>query len=386
MIATSTRPAEAVVDLGAIRDNVRELSRRAPTAEVMAVVKADGYGHGLVPCARAAREGGATWLGVAQLAEGLALRAAGDTGRLLSWLHVPGDDFAGAVRSGIDLSAGAPWAVAEIAAAARLEGSTARLHLKADTGLSRGGATPADWDDLVRAALAAQAEGAVQVVGLWSHLAWADAPDHPTVRHQREVFDQMSARATSLGVRPEVRHLANSAATLTNSSAHYDLVRPGIAVYGLSPVPDLADSAALGLRPAMSLRAHLSLVKRVPAGSGVAYGHSYVTQRETVLGLVPLGYADGVPRAAGNGGLLLVAGAVRQIAGRVSMDQVVVDLGDDQAARAARAGDPVTVFGPGEDGEPTAQQWAAAVDTISYEIVARLGSRVPRTYVGGDDR
>ncbi|MBC7639846.1 MAG: alanine racemase [Rhodoferax sp.] len=383
-MATSTLPAEAVVDLSAVRENVRELCRRAPSAQVMAVVKADGYGHGLLPCAAAARAGGATWLGGAQLAEGLSLRAAGDQGRLLSWLHVPGDDFAGAVRVGIDLSASAPWAVDQIADAARSAGGTARVHLKIDTGLSRGGATPTDWDELVGAALAAQAEGAVSVVGVWSHLAWADAPDHPTVRHQREVFDLAVARAEALGVRPEVRHLANSAATLTNPAAHYDLVRPGLAVYGLSPVPDLHDAAALGLRPAMSLRATLALVKRVPAGSGVAYGHTYVTERETVLALVPLGYADGVPRAAGNVGPLLVAGAVHRIAGRVSMDQVVVDLGDDAAARDCRAGDPVVLFGDGAAGEPTAQDWAQATGTIAYEIVARIGARVPRTHVGGD--
>ena len=379
---TPTVPAEAVVDLDAVRANVRELGRRAAGAEVMAVVKADGYGHGLVPCAQAAREGGATWLGVAQLSEGLALRAAGDTGRLLSWLHVPGEDFAAAVRTGIDLSAGAQWAVTEIAAAAREQGSTARLHLKVDTGLSRGGATPADWDDLVGAALKEQADGAVELVGLWSHFAWADAPDHPTVRHQQEVFEAAVARAEALGARPEVRHLANSAATLTNPGVHYDLVRPGLAVYGLSPVPDLADCEALGLTPAMTLQASLSLVKRVPAGSGVAYGHSYTTQSETVLGLVPLGYADGLPRAAGNAGPMLVAGRVHPVAGRVSMDQVVVDLGDDEAARAARAGDPVVLFGDATRGQPTAQQWADAAGTISYEVVARLGSRVPRRYLG----
>ena len=380
-MATSTLPAEAVIDLGAVRDNVRELARRAGGAEVMAVVKADAYGHGLVPCARAARQGGAGWLGVAQLAEGLALRAAGDAGRMLSWLHVPGDDFAGAVRTGIDLSVGAPWALAETVAAARALGTSARVHLKIDTGLSRGGATPDDWEDLVRAALAAEAEGAVAVVGLWSHLAFADAPDHRVVRHQREVFDLAVARAQALGVRPEVRHLANSAATLTDPTVHYDLVRPGLAVFGLSPVPDLHDPAGLGLRPAMTLRAHLSLVKRVPAGSGVAYGHTHVTDRETVLALVPLGYADGVPRAAGNVGPVLVAGAVHRVAGRVSMDQIVVDLGDDDAAHDARAGDPVVLFGDAGRGEPTAQQWAEAAGTIAYEIVARIGSRVPRTHL-----
>lgn len=381
MTAPPTLPAQAVIDLDAVRHNVRVLREHAEGAEVMAVVKADGYGHGLTPVARAARAGGATWLGVAQLAEGLALRAAGDTGPLLSWLHVPGDDFAGAVRTGIDLSASAPWALDEIVAAARDQGSAARLHLEVDSGLSRGGATMAEWDDLVRAVLRAQAEGSVALVGVWSHLACADAPDHPTVRCQREVFELAVARAEALGARPQVRHLANSAATLTNRSLHYDLVRPGLAVYGLSPVPDLADPAGLRLRPAMRLQASLSLVKRVPAGSGVAYGHTYVTDRETVLGLVPLGYADGLPRAAGNSGPVLVGGQVHRVAGRVSMDQVVVDLG---AGGSARAGDPVVLFGDSDRGEPTAQQWAEAADTIAYEIVARIGGRVPRTYVGAD--
>ncbi len=377
-------PAEALVDLQAIRHNVATLRARAEGAELMAVVKADAYGHGLLPCARAAREGVASWLGMALLAEVLAPRAGGDTGRLLSWLHVPGEDFAAAVRADIDLSASAIWAVDEIAAAAAEQGTTARLHLKVDTGLSRGGATAAQWHDLVRAALAAQAEGTLTVVGLWSHLAWADAPEHPTVRRQQEVFERAVADAELLGVRPQVRHLANSAATLTNPASHYDLVRPGLAVYGLSPVPDLHDPEALGLRPAMSLRARLSLVKQVPAGSGVAYGHEYVTQRDTVLGLVPLGYADGIPRAAGNAGPVLVAGRVHPVAGRVSMDQIVVDLGGDEAAHVARAGDPVVLFGDAALGEPTAQQWAQAASTISYDIVARIGGRVTRRYVGAE--
>jgi alanine racemase len=376
-------PAEAVVDLDALRGNVAELKRRAGSAEVMAVVKADAYGHGLLPSARAARAGGATWLGVAQLAEALALRAAGDEGRLMSWLHVPGDDFAAAVAADVDLSASAPWALAEIAAAAAASGRTARVHLKIDTGLSRGGAGADDWADLVDQALAAEAQGTLAVVGIWSHLAWADAPDHPTVARQAEAFDAALAVAHARGARPEVRHLANSAATLTSPRLHYDLVRPGLAVYGLSPVPDLSGPAELGLRPVMTLRARLALVKRVAAGSGVSYGHAYTTSRDTILGLVPVGYGDGLPRAAGNVGPLLVAGHRHTVAGRVCMDQVVVDLGDGPDAEAARAGDPVVVFGDAERGEPTAQDWAEAVDTISYEIVTRIGSRVPRTYVGG---
>ena len=375
-------PAEAVVDLGAVRSNVAALREHAGSAEVMAVVKADAYGHGLVPSARAARAGGATWLGVAQLAEGLALRQAGDTGRLLSWLHVPGDDFAGALTAGIDLSAGATWALDEVAAAARATGRTARVHLKIDTGLSRGGATADQWTDLVDHALRLQAEGCLEAVGVWSHLAWADAPRHPTVARQRAAFDAALAVAAERGLTPQVRHLANSAATLTSPALHYDLVRPGLAVYGLSPVPDLGAPADFGLRPAMTLQGRLALVKPVAAGSGVSYGHAYTTSADTTLALVPLGYGDGLPRAASNVGPLQVAGRRHTIAGRVCMDQVVVDLGDRPDVADVRAGDRVVVFGDGARGEPTAQEWAEAVDTISYEIVTRIGSRVPRRYVG----
>ncbi|HEU4913283.1 MAG TPA: alanine racemase [Actinomycetes bacterium] len=375
---TLRRHARAEVDLDAVRGNVQALCDRTP-AEVMAVVKADAYGHGLLPCARAAVAGGATWLGTALVEEALALRASGITEpRVLAWLLGPGERCAEAVRAGIDLSANATWAVHEIAAAAREAGTTARLHLKVDTGLTRGGATMSEWPDLVDAARKAEADGAVKVVGLWSHFAYADAPGHETIRRQGEVFVQAVKHAERAGLTPEVRHLANSAATLTAPEHHFDLVRPGLAVYGLSPVPDVGGPADYGLRPAMTLTGSLVLVKRVPAGSGVSYGHAYTTSRETTVGLVPMGYADGVPRNAGNVGPVFAAGRRRTIAGRVCMDQFVLDLGDDVAA----AGDEVVLFGRGEDGTPTAQDWADATDTISYEIVARVGPRVPRVYVG----
>ena len=376
----SRRHAEVRVDLAAVRSNVEALRART-RADVLAVVKADGYGHGLLPSARAAVAGGATWLGTALVEEALALRAAGITGpRLLAWLLGPGERWADAVRADIDLSVNATWALDEVLAAARRTGRTARVHLKVDTGLSRGGATPADWPDLVDAARKAEADGSVQVVGLWSHLAYADEPGHDTIRRQAQDFAAAVEHAESAGLRPEVRHLANSAATLTAPEHHYDLVRPGLAVYGLSPVPGVAGPSAYGLRPAMSLHASLVLVKRVPAGSGVSYGHTYTTARETTLGLVPLGYADGVPRAGGGVGPVLAAGRRRTVAGRVCMDQLVLDLGDDPAA----AGDEVVLFGAGDDGEPTAQDWADATGTISYEIVTRVGPRVPRVYVGED--
>ena len=378
----SRQHAVARIDLGAIRDNVTALAAlsRRTSAEVLAVVKADGYGHGLVPSARAAVEGGATWLGTALLDEAIQLREAGlSAPRVLAWLIGPGEDWAGALRADIDVSAAAIWALDEIAAAARETGRTARVHLKVDTGLSRGGAALADWPDLVDAARKAEAEGAVRVVGLWSHLAYADAPGHPTIARQSDRFREAVGHAETAGLAPEVRHLANSAATLTAPEQHFDLVRPGLAVYGLSPVPDVGDPSAYGLRPAMTLVAGLVLVKRVPGGSGVSYGHLYTTDRETTLGLVPLGYADGIPRAAGNLGPIRAAGRTRRVAGRVCMDQIVLDLGDDPA----EVGDEVVLFGDGADGGPTAQDWAEATDTISYEIVSRIGPRVPRVYVDG---
>jgi alanine racemase len=368
---------EAVVDLAAVRANV-EILRAGTAAELMAVVKADGYGHGLLPCAHAALAGGASWLGTAFVEEALALRAAGITARILSWLAVPGEDLAPAVAAGIDLSANAPWTVAEIAGAARAAGRTARLHLKVDTGLSRAGATAADWPDLVTAAAKAAADGEVEIVGIWSHFAYADAPGHPTIGRQIAAYTEALDVANSLGVTPEIRHLANSAATLTLPQAHFDLVRPGIAVYGLTPVPPRQH----GLTPAMTLRSHVALTKRVPPGTGVSYGHQYLTAAGTGLALVPLGYADGIPRNGTNTAEVWLGGARRRIAGRVCMDQFVLDVGDDPVL----AGDQVVLFGPGTGGEPTAQEWADALGTISYEIVARIGARVPRRYVGGQAR
>ena len=371
-----TARAAAIVELDAIRDNVARLHEASSTAQLMAVVKADGYGHGLVPSARAALAGGATWLGTAALDEALALRHAGIDVRVVSWLAAPGERYADAIQADVDVSVYAPWALDEVAAAARTVGSPARIHLKVDTGLARGGAWIEDWPALVDAALAAEAEGTVRVVGLWSHLAHADAPRHPTIDRQLATFRDALELAEKAGVRPEVRHLANSAATLSLPDTHFDLVRPGVSVYGLSPGPDVGSSTELGLRPAMTLVARLAMVKRVPAGQGVSYGHRYVTSGETTLGLVPLGYADGIPRLASNVGPLWAAGRRRTIAGTVCMDQVVVDLEGDAAA----VGDEVVLFGPGTAGEPTADDWAAAVGTINYEIVTRIGPRVPRIH------
>lgn len=417
MIMSTYYPARALVDLAAIRSNVRALAGHAApsvdrTAQVMAVVKADAYGHGLLPAARAAVQGGATWLGTAQIAEALALRAGGVTGRILSWLYAPGAPLGDLLDADIDVSVAAPWALAEVIAAARERDRVARVHVKVDTGLGRNGLTPDALPAFLAEAVAAQSAGLVEVVGVWSHLAFADDPSHPTVLAQADVFDAAVRLAEQAGAHLEVRHLANSAATLTNPRMHYDLVRPGLAVYGLSPVPDLAGPTDLGLRPAMTLEAQLATVKAVPAGTGVSYAHAYTTPSDTVLGVVPLGYADGIPRHASGSQVAQAAqvapaeqagrpatdaGAVApgapvrvgtagsartlRVAGRVCMDQFVLDLGP--GARE-QAGDRVVLFGDGTDGGPTAQDWADAAQTISYEITTRLGDRVPRVYLGED--
>ncbi|MFE0386865.1 alanine racemase [Streptomyces bungoensis] len=376
-VPTAPLRARAEIDLGALRANVRALRARAEGAAVMAVVKSDAYGHGAVPCARAAVEAGATWLGTATPEEALALRAAGLDTRMLCWLWVPGGPWRQAIEAGIDVSLSGMWALREVTEAARAAGTPARVQLKADTGLGRNGCQPADWPELVAGALRAEAEGLVRVTGLWSHFACADEPGHPSIAAQLTRFREMVAHAERQGVRPEVRHIANSPATLTLPGTHFDLVRPGIAMYGVSPSPEIGTPADFGLRPVMTLSASLALVKHVPAGHGVSYGHHYVTPGATTLGLVPVGYADGVPRHASGTGPVLVDGKWRTVAGRVAMDQFVVDLGGDEPPVGAEA----VLFGPGDRGEPTAEDWAQACGTIAYEIVTRIGTRVPRVYV-----
>ncbi len=370
---------EAVVDLAAIAANVATL-RSNTAAELMAVVKADGYGHGMVPAARAALAGGASWLGVAMLDEALALRAAGIEVPVLAWLWTnrEAESLRAALAAGVDVSVSSGQALDLVVAGASELGSAARVHLKIDTGLSRNGCTAADWPALLEATAKAVAAGTVEATGIWSHFASADSPGHPSITRQLEAYGDALAIARQHGVVPRLRHLANSAATLTLPQSHFDLVRPGIAIYGLSPVPDRGD---FGLVPAMTLRTSVAVVKRVPAGSGVSYGHHYVTERETTLALVPVGYADGVPRAASNTGPVAIGGARFTVSGRVCMDQFVVDVGDAEVG----AGDEVVLFGPGSAGEPTAQDWADVLDTIHYEVVTRIGARVPRSYPGGSD-
>jgi len=387
MNETATAPtaplrARAEIDLAALRANVRTLRALAPGAQLMAVVKSEAYGHGAVPCARAAVEAGAGWLGTATPEEALALRRAGgltpERVRVMCWLWTPGGPWRDAVEADIDVSVSGMWALEEVTEAARAAGIPARVQLKADTGLGRNGCQPGeDWAELVGAALRAEAEGLVRVTGLWSHFACADEPGHPSIAAQLTLFREMLAYAEGQGVRPEVRHIANSAATLTLPETHFDLVRTGIALYGISPSPEVGTPADFGLRPVMTLAANIALVKHVPGGHGVSYGHHYTTPGETTLGLVPVGYADGIPRHASGTGPVLVDGKWRTVAGRVAMDQFVVDLGGDEPPPGTEA----VLFGPGDRGEPTAEDWAQAAGTIAYEIVTRIGTRVPRVYV-----
>ncbi|MBL1100583.1 alanine racemase [Streptomyces coffeae] len=377
-VPTAAVRARAEIDLSALRANVRALRARAQGAAVMAVVKSDAYGHGAVPCAREALAAGASWLGTTTAEEALELRAAGLPGRILCWLWVPGGPWRPAIEADIDVSLGGMWALREVVEAAWAAGRPARVHLKADTGLGRNGCQPGeDWAELVATALRAEAEGLVRIAGLFSHFACADVPGHPSIAAQLAQFREMTAYAEQQGVRPEVRHIANSAATLTLPETHFDMVRTGIAMYGVSASPELGAPKDFGLRPVMSFSAALALVKRVPGGHGVSYGHHYVTRGETTLGLVPVGYADGIPRHASGSSPVLVDGKLRTIAGRVAMDMFVVELDGEEPPVGSEA----VLFGPGDRGESTAEDWAQASATIAYEIVTRIGTRVPRAYL-----
>jgi alanine racemase len=375
MSAAPRRP-EIVVDLAAIRRNVGRLRDLvAPDAsDVMVVVKADGYGHGLVESAGAARAAGAPWLGVATIEEALRLRDAGDTGRLLCWLTVPGDMWAAAIERDVDVTAYSVADLDEIRSA--VSDRPARVQLKVDTGLSRGGATIDHWPDVLAAARSGESDGIWTVTGIWSHFACSDQPDHPANAAQERAFRDALAAAEVAGLRPEVRHLANSAAAILRPSSRFDLVRCGIAAYGLHPAPGLGPD--LDLEPAMTVTAPLALTKRLHAGAGVSYGHTWTAPADTTVGLVPLGYGEGVPRHAGNTAEVWVGGRRRPIRGRICMDQFVVEL--DGANEDA--GDEVVLFGPGTSGEPTADDWARACGTIHYEIVTRMGGRLHRRYVG----
>ena len=367
---------EATVDLAALRHNLDHLSGPAcgpSDVARMLVVKADAYGHGAPRVAAVARAAGIPWLGVALPSEALQLRESGDQGRILAWLYVPGDgDLVACVTRDVDLGVGSMGMLHDVAAAAQSAGRTARVHLKVDTGLGRGGCAPAQWGELVAAA---SADSRVDVVGIWSHLASADVPHAPETDDQVAAFEAALAQAAKAGVAPEVRHLASSGAALSRPETRYDLVRLGIAAYGIAPGPAIDMGP---LTPVMGLRSAVAAVKRVPKGHGVSYNLTWHAPRESTLALVPLGYADGIPRTAREAHVM-IGGARHPIVGRIAMDQVVVDVGDAGVA----AGDEVIMWGTGQSGEPTVEDWAAWDDTIGYEIVTRVGPRVPRRYVEG---
>ncbi|GAB2968792.1 alanine racemase [Nocardioides montaniterrae] len=378
---TSLGPGRIEVDLAAIRHNARVLREHTQT-RLMVVVKADGYGHGAIESARAAKQGGADWLGVATVEEAVALRDAGIEGPILCWLTVPDTDLAAALERDIELTA---YSIAELddIAAAAPQGTTPRVQLKVDTGLSRGGAPAGTWTDLFAYAAQGERAGRWRITGIWSHLACSDEPDHPANNRQERAFRRALDLAAAAGLTPELRHLANSAAAILRPSARFDLVRCGLAAYGLDPAPGVTPD--LGLVPAMTVRAPLAMVKDLAIGDSVSYGHLWTADRVTTVGLVPLGYADGVPRHASSAdpaasAEVAVDGKRRPIRGRVCMDQFVVDLGGDRP----EPGTDVLLFGPPRAGGPTAQDWAEACGTINYEIVTRIGGRMARTYVDSE--
>lgn len=367
----------ARIDLGAIQANVERIRSMVSPSRVMAVVKANGYGHGMVPVAQAAIRGGAAWLGTAHVSEALELRGAGVSVPILTWLHTSETDFDAAIRSGIDVATSG-WELAHIAQAARRLEQPARVQLKIDTGLGRNGATAENWDALLGQALELQESGLIRVTGIFSHLAVADEPHRTETDEQLAKFHEAIAMAEDAGLDVEVRHLANTPAALSRPDTHFDLVRVGIGMYGLSPFEHLSP-ADLGLVPAMTLATVVANAKNVPAGHGVSYGLRYTTPEATTLVLIPLGYADGIPRSA-SGGPVLVDGSKRAVVGTIAMDQLVVDMGRAYENPGDLVGSEAILFGAGGE-QPLADEWARAAGTINYEIVTRIGPRVTREFV-----
>lgn len=343
---------EVNIDLAALKSNLKYIKSKADVP-VLAVVKADAYGHGLIPCAEAAIEAGAEWLGVALLEEAFKLRAAGITSPILAWLVAPGDDFKGAVELNIDLGVSSLAAFDEVN-----QFPNSRIHLEVESGMGRGGFLT-EWPELLKRDLS-------KVVGIFTHFARADEPSQAQNQTQLDNFEKYVLDLKNLGINP-IRHVSNTAAALSNERAKYDLVRIGIAMYGLSPL-----GRDENLKPVMTVRAKLVLVKDMPAGHPIGYGATQITERATKIGLVAMGYADGIARIARGAGVTF-NGVAAPIIGRVSMDQFAVDLGPDSTAKS---GDWVTVIGERFD----AYEWAKACQTITYEITTRISGRIPRNY------
>lgn len=361
----------AEVDLGALRANVAELCRIVAPARVLAVVKADGYGHGAVATGRAAVDAGAAMLGVALVEEGVELRDAGIDAPILVLSEPVASAATTVVASGLTPAVYTAAGIEALAkAVVERDAAPLPVHLKVDTGMNRVGAAPEAAHALADL-VAAHRE--LRFEGLWTHLAVADEPDNPYTHEQLRRFEAVRAGLAELGHRPGIVHAANTAGALVFASARYDLVRPGIGIYGIPPVPELAPIARL--RPVLAVKARVSFVKRLPAGEAVSYGLRYRVDRPANIATVPIGYGDGVPRnLSGAGGEVLVRGRRRPIAGTVTMDQLMVDLGDD----TVEVGDEVVLIGRQGDQEITAAEWAERLHTIPYEIVCNIGPRVPR--------
>ena len=362
--------AEFLIDLSALNSNISRLKKEC-VVDILAVVKADAYGHGLIRVSHAALNAGASWLGVALLEEAITLRENGVEAPILAWLVSPGSDFESAITHNIDIGVSSIKGFREICESAKRVGKRARIHIEVDTGMTRGGFLD-EWRDLLK-----EDFSRLDVIGIFSHFARADEPGEKQNTDQLQRFKQMVQELHDFGIDPPIKHLANSAATIKDSTSYFNMVRVGIAMYGLTPdLTHLGTSRELGLRPIGQLRAKLHLVKSVPAHSPVGYGASAITQSETKLGVVAMGYADGIPRIAQGAGVF-IKGMKAPIIGRVSMDQFVVDLG---SVSTAQSGDWVIVFGDGSHGEYTADDWGRASSSINYEIVTRIGPRVPRIY------
>ncbi|MBN9613672.1 MAG: alanine racemase [Actinobacteria bacterium] len=369
----SMRVAE--ISLPAIRHNVRRI-RELTGGAVITVMKANGYGHGAEICARAAIEAWATLIGVADLEEALALREAGIEAPILCWLHGVRVDWDAAVAEDIEVGVSHLAQLEGVAAAAARTGRSATVQFKLDTGLSRNGASADEWAELFARGAELQGEGAVRVRGIFSHLANAGEEQD---RLQAARFDEAVELLRRAGIEPELIHLAASAATLSSPHLHYNAVRVGMAVYGCSPFADRT-SADFGLIPAMTLRSEIVGLRPVAEGAGVSYGYNHVTQGETTLALVPMGYADGLPRALnGAGATVAIAGRHCPIVGRIGMDQCIVDLGS--LARKVSVGEPVVLFGDPSTGVPPVEVWSELMRTINYEIVVGIGPRVLRVAV-----
>jgi alanine racemase len=364
---------EALIDLEAVAHNVRLISRAAEPAGLMAVVKANAYGHGQDAVARTALQNGARWLGVATAAEALALRSSGLDVPALMWLHTPGEDLRAVLAAGVDVAVSSLQQLLDLAEQAEAVGVTALLHLKIDTGLRRGGSMIQEWPALVGAAAQQERGGRIRVRGIWSHLADAENVDSHRSAEQLQVFAEAVAQARAAGLNPTLLHLANSAGLLTMLESHFSMVRSGLALYGVEPI----EGRTFGLCPAMTLHASVVLTKQIPAGAEVSYGQHWRAPKDTTLALVPLGFADGIPRQAWRQASVLINGARCPIAGPITMDQFLVDIGD----LAVQPGDEAVVFGPGFDGEPTAAEWAGWSGTIPSDILCAITARVPRRYL-----